>query len=972
MSKKLYFLISFVLVLGLSGLAQAGTPIIVDNNSFEYDCNGVQVTCHVGHSGLPGSMCDGSIAGWRYLRYGGAQYAWVGVDVNCGSQDAECDNCHDWIEYPDGTANLYFQGTTSIHQIFDHNLVYGMKYTMAVDLFAWDSIVLQFFSPNDVCYPDANHLVLSNTEVTPDIWYNTDAARDMYERDVKHIYIVTDESLVGRKLGIKIGGDSLVGGTDEGYLWADHVRLEHEWASNAWDPDPSDEAKDVTSQALTLSWLPGLWAVSDTSGHQVYFGTSWAEVNDANTSSDPNIYRGSVGITGPDVNNRYSYVIPAGDLPLGLGQTYYWRIDEVNDSYGGPVPKPWKGNVWSFEVEGRAKNVYPSHGGSGVPALNLVLRWAPGTGAAAHDVYFGSNKTAVEDANTATAGIYRVNQAVDANTYPVEDLDVRRDYFWRIDEVNTNTGTFVKGNVWRFRTGAFLIVDSFEWYPTNEALKAIWKDYWADTASKNGAQIFIETEPNMVHTGAKSMKFTYVNNAAHKVAGSYVGSWAEANASELSGGTNWTLGGVKALVIYFQGDGNNIEDTTWVYGGVCQDHMWVSLEDSTNPEGVVKYDGDMNNIKDEFWHEWNVDLQDFNDAGVVLSDVSKVYLGFGGNDRAGQTKSGAGTTYGYPDTVYFDDIQLWPPRCMPSVTGIDVLHSLGDITGGEEGAPDCNTNYLDFDIMAQGWMMTDGNVIATGQDATLTMAAGEPNWATAHVGTGSLGFDPNIKVDVNNPRLNGSSSLSITAWVYRDGEMDGYEGLVTSREGAVTTEMTNGKGATQVGYCWNNINATWQWNSGVAIPEKTWTFVAMSVDPTGCTLYAQPAGGSQSSNRQTIELGRLGAFANGFWIGRGYAESRYWKGGMDDVRIYNWALDDANMAKLADMTGEPFPCPVYHYKFDDGSGLVAADSGCGTEFYNPVQSAANLTDPEQKYERIVNFRDYRILAEHWLEKHSWP
>jgi hypothetical protein len=163
-----------------------------------------------------------------------------------------------------------------------------MKYTATVDLMAWDPIVIQFFSPNDVCYPDANHFVLSNTEVTPDIWYNTDVtpARYMYERDVKAIYIVTDESLVGRKLGLKIGGDYLVGGTDEDYLWADHVRLEYEWASKAYDPDPPDGAEDVNSQGVTLSWLPGLWAVSGASGHQVYFGTSWDDVNDANTSSD--------------------------------------------------------------------------------------------------------------------------------------------------------------------------------------------------------------------------------------------------------------------------------------------------------------------------------------------------------------------------------------------------------------------------------------------------------------------------------------------------------------------------------------------------------------------------------------------------------------------------------------------------------------------------------------------------------------
>jgi len=43
MSKKLCFLITFVLALGLIGTARAD-PIDVNNYSFEYDINGVQIT----------------------------------------------------------------------------------------------------------------------------------------------------------------------------------------------------------------------------------------------------------------------------------------------------------------------------------------------------------------------------------------------------------------------------------------------------------------------------------------------------------------------------------------------------------------------------------------------------------------------------------------------------------------------------------------------------------------------------------------------------------------------------------------------------------------------------------------------------------------------------------------------------------------------------------------------------------------
>jgi hypothetical protein len=112
----------------------------------------------------------------------------------------------------------------------------------------------------------------------------------------------------------------------------------------------------------------------------------------------------------------------------------------------------------------------------------------------------------------------------------------------------------------------------------------------------------------------------------------------------------------------------------------------------------------------------------------------------------------------------------------------------------------------------------------------------------------------------------------------------------------------------------------------------------------------------------------------------------YFVGKIDDVRIYGYNLDDANVALLAG-GGEPDPPPVYWYKFDETAGLVAADSGTPIEVYTMNMSPANLVpkDPNDSEDPnlgtnafdpnnmdIVNFLDYRIMAEHWLEQHPWP
>ncbi|MHC4643785.1 MAG: hypothetical protein ACYS32_19250, partial [Planctomycetota bacterium] len=103
----------------------------------------------------------------------------------------------------------------------------------------------------------------------------------------------------------------------------------------AWNPNP-DPLGPVVSPDVVLSWSPGLYA-ADVNGHDVYFGTSETDVNDADTFSSQ--YRG----------NQDGNTYDAGSLEsLQLDQTYYWRIDEVNTA--GPDPNIWKGEVWSFTV----------------------------------------------------------------------------------------------------------------------------------------------------------------------------------------------------------------------------------------------------------------------------------------------------------------------------------------------------------------------------------------------------------------------------------------------------------------------------------------------------------------------------------------------------------------------------------------------------------------------------------------------
>lgn len=131
-------------------------------------------------------------------------------------------------------------------------------------------------------------------------------------------------------------------------------------------------------------------------------------------------------------------------LNLEPGETYYWRVDEINSD------QKWTGDIWSFTVTGQhpkqASNPSPPDFGEGTGTTGVALQWNPGQGAIEHDVYFGTDKAAVGSADTGTPGLYKGRQA--GTSYPAGVLTGEQTYYWRIDEWDGSTLT--TGHVWEF------------------------------------------------------------------------------------------------------------------------------------------------------------------------------------------------------------------------------------------------------------------------------------------------------------------------------------------------------------------------------------------------------------------------------------------------------------------------------------------------------------------------------------------
>lgn len=257
------------------------------------------------------------------------------------------------------------------------------------------------------------------------------------------------------------------------------------------------------------------------------------------------------------------------------------------------------------------------------------LAWSAGNTAASHDVYFGSDRQAVANADR-NAAEFKGNQA-DAS-FSIADLVAfgDGDSYWRIDEVEADGVTIHKGHVWKLTVPAYLPVDDFESYTdTKNTIFQTWID---GMTNSTGSYVGYETaaggtfcEISVVHGGSQSMPFKY-SNATPPYYSETECSWTTAQ--------DWTAGGVDTLCLFVRGLEENGEGSAY-----------VGLEDKTGKLAVVK-SADATLVTTEAWTQVNIPLAYF---GVNAAQITKMCLGIG--DRDNPTPGGVGK-------VYIDDIRV--------------------------------------------------------------------------------------------------------------------------------------------------------------------------------------------------------------------------------------------------------------------------------------------------------------------------
>jgi hypothetical protein len=461
---------------------------------------------------------------------------------------------------------------------------------------------------------------------------------------------------------------------------------------------------------------------------------------------------------------------------------------------------------------------------------------------------------------------------------------------------------------------------------------------------------FVQTE--IVHGGAQSMPYDYDNDGTNVFGSSGLAYYSEieADTADLAIGSDWTKEGVKALALYFYGDPNNDANAT--------EHMYVALEDAYTHVGIMPYDGHMNDVMQASWHEWNIDLQDFTRKGVDLTNVKKVYIGFG--DRNNHPAPGGS------GKVYFDDIRLYPPRCRVEYGPVS------DFTG-EFGEPDCIVDNWELRMMGRDWLQSDYTIAAQEPNAPLvwytfdetagTVAAdamgnyhatlpSAGNWeptggydangcldfdgtfvATVPAGVFDRPFEKGITISV---WVNGAASQPLNSSIFY-GENAGATSLFARcpwGDGEILFKAGDGNindGVSWVGAQTSDYSGTW--NHYAFVKNRIEGQQRMRIVLNG-QVVAEIASAASPILVTDFAIGAEGLTAPG----------HTYEGKLDDFRIYNYALSQPEIANVMGQTG----------------------------IYLPVASSANLYDQEPEDSRKVNFKDFALLADGWLQQQLWP
>jgi len=352
--------------------------------------------------------------------------------------------------------------------------------------------------------------------------------------------------------------------------------------------------------------------------------------------------------------------------------------------------------------------------------------------------------------------------------------------------------------------------------------------------------------------------------------------------------------------------------TLYFYGAAANaaEQLYVAVEDSAGRIKVVSHDNPDAALLSS-WQEWPIELTQFSadPVGVNLKAIKRMYIGLG--NRTSPKLGGTGT-------IYIDDIRLYRSRCVPSKA--KPAASFND---------DCIVDNLDLQMMAEDWLVRDVPEAAwNGAFSSQDIGAG--------TAAGSFSFDGNVYTITAD-----GNDIWGTADAFR------YAYKQVSGDFQMTVRVTG-------------LDPVDVWSkAGVMVrqsldPGSANAMIATSgTSGGGATFQWRPTQGASSSSQRLLEsayavtepacirLVRQGSTISGYV----FVDSR-------------WQLEGQTTAVV--LTG-----PVY-------IGLAVTSHVDGTLTTATFDRACVFSVADLRVDGIVDFKDYAVLVDAWLDELLWP
>ncbi len=199
-----------------------------------------------------------------------------------------------------------------------------------------------------------------------------------------------------------------------------------------------------------------------------------------------------------------------------------------------------------------------------------------------------------------------------------------------------------------------------------------------------------------------------------------------------------------------------------------------------------------------------------------------------------------------------------------------------------------------------------------GNTGTLNGANGLPTWTGGRLG-GALNFDGvDDYVDIAPTAVTALTQGTISAWIYPTGDVYSFIVCLSDKDVVATFagmafEATPDYGVYLKTAAWYGRNGATQYimavSAGGSVPRNKWTHIVVTVDGSGNSMYLNGAKITPTYNKGTASVTSFFSTVSDpdtFRIGMLNISTTdtFYKGLIDEVRIYNRALTAAEVATL--------------------------------------------------------------------------